>query len=166
MKNKIVKSNIKKVKDTKIYSILESGLDRSEYEYESLFTGQMNMTKPEYIDAYFVEFSNAANKDKDILFLEDFLNKKDICRWTWQSWIEKCPDRKQRHQEGMEAIGRNRERGAMKKEYSEKTVHFMQSHYSSGWRQQREEASKLGIHEDQQKPITVILEGFEKKVKE
>jgi hypothetical protein len=159
-KEKIVKSTNKPDKPSKKRENLQW---ENPPEYRSMLTFQMMPARSDFVDRYFLEFNKEARENEEILFLGDFLKTKGIARQTWLEWKEKSPERQQLYDEAMEYIGMRRERGALKKQFSEKTVHFMQPLYSKDWKEQQKEQAKLGIVEDRPQNIKIIMESYKDK---
>lgn len=129
-------------------------------EYLCMLSAQMMPAISETIDRYFFEFNLAAKNDESIMYLADFLKRKGIGLRTWERWRLKNPRREEWHYEGMEAIGRRRELGAIKKEFAEKTVHHMMPFYSKDWADQQERQAKLGAESHKDQPLTVIMQSY------
>lgn len=132
-------------------------------EYFCMNSAAMMPARKQYIDSLFLEFRNEAIHNENMLFREDFTAKKGILRDTWYDWRTKSPLREQMEAEGMAAIGRRRERGAMTKQFAEKTVHFMQGMYSKDWVVEQERQAKLANDDNQAKNLKVVLTSYKEE---
>ena len=132
-------------------------------EYRHMRTYEMMPAQSQVVDRFFFEFNLAAQEDEELLFLSDFLRRNGIARQTWDTWKEKSAFRQQLHTEAMEYIGARRERGALKRQFAEKTVHFMMPHYSQDWKKQQQEQAKLGLGEEKPQNINIIMESYKEE---
>ncbi len=127
----------------------------------------LNSWREKPVSVAFIEFLGKELmewSDRDDAYkIGQFLRPKGISREVFLCWVEKYDSLKEAYNFTLSAIGDRREIGALKKELSEKTVHFTQSHYSATWRKAEERQAKLRKDSgDGDKEIVINITEFQK----
>lgn len=98
-------------------------------DYTHLFTRRQTPMTESGLERMAQEMVKWAYEDKNALRPWDFAAIKGIGRKTYYEWIERYPVIANAHQDVLAIIGSRREIGAIKREYSEKTILFSLHRY-------------------------------------
>jgi len=119
---KKVKSNIKSLNDTTIARDREESAAPWFDEYQDCFDFKFKPITQKFIERLCQELIVWARTDNDAFRIEDFYYDRGICESTYYRWVAKHQDLKTAHEVAMNSLASRREKGALKRELSEKMV--------------------------------------------
>lgn len=132
--------------------------------YLSTLSLQMFPANDEFKERLALELVTWARENKNALFLDEFYDLKGIIPETVIFWSKRSEKLKEAVRTAKRIIGRRRELGAMNNELNAATVHYTMPHYSDIWREEQRIRAELKNKDiDQQRPITVVIEDFDKE---
>lgn len=140
---------------------------KTEYEWEDYFnplTTQMHPANNSFKLRFFSEMIQWATNDEDALHIYKYADSKGVTPDSIENWIKKDEKLKKMYEHAKRQIGYRKEIGAMKRKLDAATAHFTMPHYCTIWKAETVRRAELRQKpEEQQRPISVIIEPYETK---
>jgi hypothetical protein len=130
-------------------------------EYIDFFHGKRKAISEKGLDALGQELLEYA-QDEDSLVLGDFFFDKGIPETSYRQWLAKNELFNLRYQAAKKKIGSRRERGALEREFAEKTALTSMAIYDSEWKEIEKWRSSLRSKEQAagKADFQVVMEKF------
>lgn len=81
-----------------------------------------------------IELADWALNDPDALVLSEFWIKKGVGHRQWELWLEQSEELRETYALAKAAVGIRREKGGIRKKFSESMVHHSMAMYSPEWK--------------------------------
>ncbi len=131
-------------------------------DYLDCFSFTMKPVTKAFIDRLAQEYITWSKEDPEALDIHDFYFNKNINRETFRRWRLKYPQLSEAHEFALHYIGSRRDKGALKRTFSEGAYKAKQAMYDKDFVKCAEWASKIKQEEEKsQQPSFVVIPSIE-----